>query len=133
MSENLDLVRSIFADLERGDFSATYWAHPQIAVVRADTPEAGQWRGLSGLATAFGEFFRAWDNAWLEAMDYRELDHERVLVAVRFHGSGKASGVDIGQMWTRGAGIYHIRDGQVVTLIVYAEYDRALADLGLVD
>jgi hypothetical protein len=99
--------------------------------VRADTPEAGQWRGLSGLATAFREFFRAWDNAWLEATDYRELDHDRVFVAVRFHGRGKASGVDLGQVWTKGAGIYRIRDGQVVKLIAYAEYDRALADLRL--
>ena len=75
--------------------------------------------------------FRAWDNAWPEATDYRELDHERVFVAVRFHGRGKASGVDLGQLWTKGGGMCHIRDGQVVTLIVYAEYDRALADLGL--
>jgi ketosteroid isomerase-like protein len=131
MSENVDAVRSIYAAWERGDFSQDEWADPEIEFIRADTPEAGRWKGLSGMATAFGEFLSAWEGVRIQATQYRELDDQRVLVLVDFSGRGKASGVELGQVWTKGASIFQIHGGKVTRLVAYADYRGALADAGL--
>jgi 2-(1,2-epoxy-1,2-dihydrophenyl)acetyl-CoA isomerase len=129
-SANVDLVRSIYEAWERGDFSADEWADPEIEFVRADTPEAGRWRGLDGMATAFREFLSAWEKISIEATQYQEVDDERVLVLAHFRGRGKTSGVDLGQVWTKAASLFQVRNAKVTKLVVYADYERALADLG---
>src|SRR5438128_99473 len=131
MSANLALVRSIYADWEHGDFSKTEWAHPEIEYVVAGGPEPGSWTGLAGMAKGWRDFMDAWEDVRAEAEEYREIDGERVLVLIRQHGCGKTSGLDLGQMWSKGANLFHVRGGKVTRLVQYLDRDRALADLGL--
>ena len=131
MSENLDLVRSIYADWERGDFSRADWAHPEIEYVRAEGPEAGTWTGLAGMAKGARTYLDAWDERRFVAEEYRELDDERVLVLYRFGGRGKASGLDLERMQAKGAYLFQLSAGKVVRLVTYWDRDRAFADLGL--
>jgi ketosteroid isomerase-like protein len=130
-SANVELVRSIYAAWERGDFSSANWAHPEIEYVMADGLTPGSWIGLAGMAESVRDFMGAWEGFRIEADEYRELDDARVLVLVRYGGRGKASGLEIEQMQREGAHVYHLRDGKVVKRVHYFDRDRALADLGL--
>jgi len=130
-SANLDLVRSIFAAWEQGDYSTAEWAHPEVEYVIAGGPSPGSWTGLAGMAEGFRDWLSAWEDFRGEAEEYRELDGERVLVLLRFSGRGKTSGLELGQMRAKGANVIHVRDGKVTRIVAYWDRERALADLGL--
>jgi ketosteroid isomerase-like protein len=130
-SANLDLVRSIYAAHERGDYSSVEWAHSDIEYVVADGPSPGTVRGLAAMAERFREYLDAWEDFRSEAEEYRELDDERVLVLLRLGGRGKTSGLEAARMGAAGASLFHIRNGKVAREVVYFDRDRAFADLGL--
>jgi len=129
MSENLDLVRSIYADWERGDFGRSDWASPDIEFVYVGGPEPAQWSGLAGMAEGWREWLRDWVDFRAEPIEYVTVDPERILVLVRNTGRGKMSGVELEQ---RSVGnLFEIHEGYVARLVVYLDRSRALADLGL--
>ncbi len=130
-SANLDLVHSIYAAWKRGDFSSNEWAHPEVEFVVADGPEPGRWTGPAGLSEGNRTILDGWEDIRLEPEEYRELDGERVLVLIRHYGRGRTSGLEIGQLHSKGANLFQVRGGKVTGIVVYWDLDRALADLGL--
>ncbi len=124
-SANLDLVRPIYAAWERSDYSSAEWAHPGIEFVRADRPLAGSWTGLAEMAAVWGETLGAWDEHRTEAEEYRELDDGHVLVLARNSARGKTSELDLAQIRTKTATLFHVHDGKV------RDRERAFTDLGL--
>jgi ketosteroid isomerase-like protein len=133
MSVNLDLVRSIYADWARGDFTRSDWADPDIEFAIADGPAPGSWVGRREMARAWRDVLAAWGNWQVEVVEFRELDSERVLVLVGASARGKTSGISVEAMRgsASGANLFQIRSGKVTRLVVYFLSDRALADLGL--
>jgi ketosteroid isomerase-like protein len=131
VSENLALVRSIFTDLERGDFSRADWADPEIECVLVDGPDPGRFTGLAGLAEARHGFSSVSKDLRTQVEEYRELDGERVLVLVGFRGRGRTNGLEVGELRVSVATIYHVAGGKVTRIVNYFDRDRALADLGL--
>jgi ketosteroid isomerase-like protein len=128
VSENVDLVRSIYAAIERGDYGSADWAHPQIEYVLADGPEPGSFTGRAGMAQAMRSMFSALADVRTRAEEYRVVDAVRVLVLARGSGRGKASGV---QSENRTAEVFEIHDGKVTRIVNYFDREHALADLGL--
>jgi len=130
MSENLDLVRSIYADWERGDHGSAEWADPEVELVIVDGPNPGTWAGLAAVTKAWGEFISGFEEVRTLADEYRLLDDERVLVATQFSARGGGSGLTL---TGKGAILFHIREGKVTRIVRYWEPDRALSDLGLAE
>jgi hypothetical protein len=130
-SANLELVRSIYADWERGDFSRIDWAHPDIEFVYVGGPEPGAVKGIGEMAGAYASWLNAWEGFCVLAEDCRELDDTRVLALVHNAGRGKGSGLDIEQVIGKGANLFVISEGRVRRLLIYFDRERALAELGV--
>jgi ketosteroid isomerase-like protein len=129
--ENVELVRSVYAAWERGDWTSFDWAHPEMEMVFADGPAPASWTGFASVSDGWRDFLSAWEEFRVEAEEYRELDEERVLVLARPAGHGKTSGLELEETPTRGAQLFNIRSGKVTRLVHYFDRERALADLGL--
>lgn len=127
-SANLELVRSICAARERGDYSSIEWADPNIEYVLADGPTPAKWLGLAQLADGMRDFLSAWDGFRAEVEAYRELDDERVLVLLRFAGRGKSSGLELAETAPKGANVFHLRDGKITGIVHYFDRERAVSE-----
>ena len=136
MSASLDLVHSIYADWERGNFSSVGWADPEIEYVEAEMgrfPRTSS-HGVIGLAEAARARLEVLEDVRELAEEYRELDDGRVLVLNLTRGRWKRSGIEFRESTSTllvGAHLFHIRDGKVTKLVVYGSRDSAVADLGL--
>jgi len=126
MSAKLDLVRSIYADWDRGDYTGSpAWPHPEMEFVVMDGPSPGGLTGVSAVEDNWRVFQETWEDYRVSANDYRELDADRVLVLARFSGRGKTSGLEMAQL---AANIFTLRAGKVVALTIY--WDRDLSQAG---
>ena len=130
-SANLELARSIYADWERGDYTSAEWADPEIEFVVPDGPEPASGSGLAGMAEAARDYMSAWEGFRIEAEEFRELDQERVLVLDHRSGRGRTSGLELNQIRTQGAHLFHVREGKVTRFVRYLNRERAFGDLGL--
>lgn len=131
MAANLDLVKSIFVEWERGEWGSADWADSEIHFEMIGGLVEGSWDGRREMARAWGEMLGAWEGLRTDAEEFRELDDGRVLVFLRNQGRGRESGIEIGEISVRAANLFTIRDGKVTSLILYWDRRQALADVGL--
>ena len=124
-SVNLDLVKSISAGWERGEYGSVEWADEQIEFVIADGPEPAQVRGRDTLAANLVGFQDAWEEYHSRVEQCCELDEERVLVLTYATGRGRASGLETAQ---ERANLFHLRAGKVTRLVAYWDRQRAIAE-----
>ena len=112
--ESLELVRSIYAAWERGDFSSTDWADPEIEFAFLDGPEPGRWTGIAQMAAVWRRVLGEFEGFRTQGARYRELQDGRIAAYTRFHGRAKQSGLDLSQMPSEQLGIFDVREQRVV-------------------
>ena len=130
-SDNVELVRRIYARWAVGDFSDASWAHPDFELVLVDGPAPGRHRGLAAAGAAWGATIDGFAEFRALPEDITALDDARVLVLTQNTGRGRRSGLELGEMVTRGANVIHLRDGKVTRLDAYFDRDLAYRDLNL--
>ncbi|HEX5223635.1 MAG TPA: nuclear transport factor 2 family protein [Solirubrobacteraceae bacterium] len=131
MSENLELVRSIYADWERGDWGSAEWADTDVEFVAADGPWAGGVVGKPAMAGLWRQYLEAWENVRARPDDFRDLGGGRVLALHTWSARGKVSGLTVEQIEARSAVLFQVVAGKVSKLVAYQDRARAFADLGL--
>jgi ketosteroid isomerase-like protein len=126
MSENVEIVRSILAAWEKGDFSSADWADPEIEFEAVGGPDESRWQGIAAMSEAWGGMLDQWDDFRSIAEEFRELDDGRVLVLMHNEGRGKGSGITISEaIAAKSANLFELRGGRVTRLTIYWNREEA--------
>jgi ketosteroid isomerase-like protein len=135
VSENLDLVRSIYADWDHGDFSLvdreSEWREifePDFEWhTRDDLPDAGVRKGHEGAARLRDEWVEAFDDMHVELDELIDAGDDVIAVTRlcgRLRGSGHQLDIQETQVW-------HAQDGRVTEVRAYLTRSEALRAAGL--
>jgi ketosteroid isomerase-like protein len=129
--ENVEAVQRVmrrFAEEDIGSAFADIDPEATLDWSNSDAPDSGVYTGHA----AWLSFFQARD----EALGDRRLDDPEIIVpaadtvvfCVRIREQGRVSGINVE---TRGAAVWRLREGKIISLKVYQSRDEALKAVGL--
>jgi ketosteroid isomerase-like protein len=131
--ENVEIVRRIYAEWERGNFAAglTWFAADiRFEVFMPDASENVTAHGLTELRDFMGSWFAQWQNYRIMGDEFRAVGDDKVFVGGRQAGTGHRSGAEVE---SPGFGVWTFRGGKVVELFVHYNRHKALEAAGLSD
>ena len=129
MLENVEVVRRVYADWERGQWAASAdLFDPGLEVVFSASafPDAGTYRGGRETLDAWGRWLDAWEEFSLELEDVIEAGEE-IVALQRLRGRGKESGVTVDS----DVGVIFTCDHGVIRRMVFCDRQEALEAAGL--
>jgi ketosteroid isomerase-like protein len=129
--ENVEIVRRVLAEWERGDFrAAAKLLDPEIAF-ETFMPDANEIVVAHGTAE-FEAFTRDWLAQWrnyrMIGERFQEVGQDKVFASVRQVATGQHSGVEVE---SPGFSIWTLRAGKVIKLSLHYDRDMALEAVGL--
>ena len=132
MSQNVEIVRSIYEAVNRDDWDAAFLnQHPDTELFTPPGPNAGPdggtYRGRDEIQAYWEEMLTPFDAAILEPEEFIEVG-DKVAVTTRGRMQPKGSTAEIenrtGQLWT-------LRAGKVVSIRIFPKPEEALEAAGL--
>jgi ketosteroid isomerase-like protein len=127
--ENVEVVRRVYDEWSRGDFSAGELFDEDVEFDMVDWPGRDKSRGVQEMARAWQESLAAWDDFRAEPTDFIDKGPHVVVathVTARGKGSGAAVTANTATVWT-------FKAGKVVRLALHWDVAAALDAVGLAE
>jgi len=129
--ENIEIVRRIYAEWERGHMAAGVELFDSEIVFESFMPDANERvvaNGPEEVETFMREFLRHWRDYRLIGEEFREIGRDKVLVAGHQAATGRQSGVAVESAM---CSVWTFRNGSVVGLVFDPDSQTALEAAGL--
>jgi len=130
--ENVEIVREVFKDFNSEDIGRIVAAvHPELEVVIPPevSAEPDTYLGPEGIRRYFQSFQDVMDEIRFEPEGLWDAG-DSVVVSLRVTAKGRQTAIPVEQ---RSAGVWTIRDGQIIRVRSYASLAEALQAVGLRD
>ncbi|MDQ3103330.1 MAG: nuclear transport factor 2 family protein [Actinomycetota bacterium] len=129
--ENVETVRGIYREWERGNFRAgtDLFDHDTVLVLRTPLPEAGTYRGPEEIRGYMLSFLETWDDAAIEGESFIAVG-DRVVVGVHQQATGIESSIPVAMRYFQ---VWSFRGGRILRIESIRERDQALEAAGLRD
>ncbi len=128
--ENVEVVRRIYNEWEKGDFLAALPLLDQQVTFETWMPDSGMVvvHGLDELASFMRDWLGQWRDYRVIGDEFRAVGTDHVFVAGRQAATGRESGVEVD---SPGFGVWTFRAGKVVRLLTHYDRRAALEAVGL--
>jgi ketosteroid isomerase-like protein len=127
--QGLDLIRSGFELLERGDMDAfeQYMASDVVMIQPPEVPDAKDYRGPTAMCEAMADWPRQWEDFRMTLLGIHDAGEDVYVSATRHTGRGRESGI---AMNFEVFYVHRLRDGKLARLEMYFTREQALAAAG---
>jgi ketosteroid isomerase-like protein len=129
--ENVEVVRRIYTEWERGNFQAAFPLLDNDATFETFMPDSNEMvviHGLEQLRSFMLDWFAQWQDYRVIGDEFRAVGTDHVFVAGRQAGVGRQSGVEVD---SPGFTVWTFRAGKVVRLLAHYDRAKALEAVGL--
>ena len=124
---NVDLVRGLAEDWNRGDWEARWRFHPDVVWIPMRAATQGAYYGIAGI-----DKFVADTEEMFEKFEFADIDlldaGERVVASAKIRFKARGSGVETS---VETGGVIEIRDGKILRWEDMGSKEAAMAAVGL--